>query len=73
MRYPSGESSLPSSSQSAISVGRLGAWKVMPGAGLRLCLRPVKEALPPRYEVAEILNLQAVRDAAQLKRTKAEG
>ena len=23
----------PSSSQSAISVGRLGAWKVMPGAG----------------------------------------
>ena len=44
----------------------------MPGAGLRLCLRPVKEALPPRYEVAEILNLQAVRDAAQLKRMKAE-
>jgi len=36
-------------------------------------LRPVKEALPPRYEVAEILNLQAVRDAARLKRMKAEG
>jgi hypothetical protein len=31
-------------------------------------LRPVKDALPPRYEVAEILNLQAVRDAARLKR-----
>jgi hypothetical protein len=23
--------------QSAINVGRLGAWKLMPGAGLRLC------------------------------------
>ena len=31
-------------------------------------LRPVEDALPPRYEVAEILNLQAVRDAARLKR-----
>lgn len=31
-------------------------------------LRPVKDALPPRYEVAEILNLQAVRDAARRKR-----
>jgi len=31
-------------------------------------LRPVKDALPPRYEVAEILNLQAVRDAARQKR-----
>jgi hypothetical protein len=31
-------------------------------------LRPVEGALPPRYEVAEILNLQAVRDAARLKR-----
>ena len=58
--------------QSAISVGRLGAWKVMPGAGLRLWAL-TDETLPPRYEGAEILNLQAVRDAAQLKRTKAEG
>ncbi len=31
-------------------------------------LRPVAGALPPRYEVAEVLNLQAVRDAARLKR-----
>ena len=31
-------------------------------------LRPVQDALPPRYEVAEILNLQAVRDAAREKR-----
>ena len=31
-------------------------------------LRPIEDALPPRYEVAEILNLQAVRDAARLKR-----
>ncbi len=31
-------------------------------------LRPVEGALPPRYEVAEILNLQAARDAARLKR-----
>ena len=30
--------------------------------------RPEKEALPPRYEVAEILNLQAVRDEARRKR-----
>ncbi len=28
-------------------------------------LRPVPESLPPRFEVAEILNLQAVRDAAR--------
>lgn len=31
-------------------------------------LRPVAGALPPRYEVAEIINLQAVRDAARRKR-----
>ncbi len=31
-------------------------------------LRPIKDALPPRYEVAEILNLQTVRDAARTKR-----
>jgi len=27
--------------------------------------RPVEGALPPHYEVAEVLNLQAVRDAAR--------
>lgn len=31
-------------------------------------LRPVKDFLPPQYEVAEILNLQAVRDAARQRR-----
>lgn len=31
-------------------------------------LRPVKDALTPRYEVAEILNLQARRDVARTKR-----
>jgi hypothetical protein len=31
-------------------------------------LRPVEGALPPRYEVAEILNLQAVRDQARTRR-----
>jgi hypothetical protein len=30
--------------------------------------RPVADALPPRYEVAEILNLQAVRDQARMQR-----
>jgi hypothetical protein len=28
-------------------------------------LRPVEGAVPPRYEIAEIINLQAVRDAAR--------
>jgi hypothetical protein len=31
-------------------------------------LRPVEGSLPPRYEVAEILNLQAIRDAARHRR-----
>lgn len=31
-------------------------------------LKPVEGALPPRYEVAEIVNLQAVRDAARRSR-----
>lgn len=30
--------------------------------------RPVEDALPPRYEVAEVINLQAVRDEARKKR-----
>jgi hypothetical protein len=33
-----------------------------------LRLRPVKDALPPRFEVAEILNLQALRDEARKRR-----
>jgi hypothetical protein len=31
-------------------------------------LRPVKNALPPRFEVAEVLNPQALRDEARGKR-----
>jgi len=31
-------------------------------------LRPVAGALPPRFEVAEILNLQAIRDSARTRR-----
>jgi hypothetical protein len=31
-------------------------------------LRPAEGSLPPRYEVAEILNLQALRDAARHRR-----
>ena len=31
-------------------------------------LRPIQGSLPPRYEVAEVLNLQAVRDAARQTR-----
>ncbi len=33
-----------------------------------LRLRPVAGSTPPRYEVAEILNLQAVREAARERR-----
>lgn len=33
-----------------------------------LSLRLVPESLPPRYEVAEIINLQTVRDKARTKR-----
>jgi hypothetical protein len=33
-----------------------------------LRLRPVAGSLPPRYEAAELLNLQAVRDAARRQR-----
>lgn len=33
-----------------------------------LRLRPVPDMVPPRYEVAEIINLQAVRDAARSMR-----
>jgi hypothetical protein len=33
-----------------------------------LRLRPVEGAIPPRFEVAEIINLQALRDAARKER-----
>jgi len=33
-----------------------------------LRMRPVAGARPPRYEVAEVLDLQSVRDAARAKR-----
>ncbi|MDQ2808423.1 MAG: CRISPR-associated protein Csx15 [Chloroflexota bacterium] len=33
-----------------------------------LNIRPVAGALPPRYEVAEIVNLQALRDQARTRR-----
>jgi hypothetical protein len=33
-----------------------------------LRLRPVVDSTPPRFEVAEIINLQAVRDAARSRR-----
>ncbi|MBI5842855.1 MAG: hypothetical protein HZB19_22410 [Chloroflexi bacterium] len=32
-------------------------------------MRPVEGAIPPRYEAAEILNLQTVRDAARTRRS----
>jgi hypothetical protein len=31
-------------------------------------LRPVEGSLPPRYELAEIINLQAIRDTARQQR-----
>ncbi|MCX7939732.1 MAG: CRISPR-associated protein Csx15 [Anaerolineae bacterium] len=34
-----------------------------------LRLRPVEGALPPRFEVAEVINLQQVRDAARHTRS----
>ena len=33
-----------------------------------LRMRPVEGSIPPRYEVAEVLNLQSVRDTARTKR-----
>jgi len=35
-------------------------------------LRPVEGALPPRYEVAEVLNLQALRAAARQRRQSSQ-
>ena len=37
-----------------------------------LRIRPVAGSTPPRFEVAEILNLQAVRDAARLTRSESD-
>lgn len=34
-----------------------------------LRLRPVARTMPPQFEVAELLNLQSVRDAARTRRT----
>lgn len=36
-----------------------------------LRLRPIANSVPPQFEVAELLNLQAVRDAARARRTSA--
>lgn len=33
-----------------------------------LCLRPVSNSISPQFEVAEIINLQTVRDAARTRR-----
>lgn len=35
-----------------------------------LRLRPVEGAIPPRFEVAEVLNLQSIRDKARLRRAE---
>jgi len=42
--------------------GRLGYFPAI------LRLRPVADSLPPRFEVAEIINLQAVREGARARR-----
>lgn len=42
--------------------GRCGYFPAM------LRIRPVPDAVPPRYEVAEIVNLQALRDEARARR-----
>jgi hypothetical protein len=36
-------------------------------------MRPVPEAVPPRFEVAEIISLQAVREAARARRGASGG
>lgn len=42
--------------------GRMGYFPVC------LRLRPIKDAVPPQFEVAELLNLQTTRDAARQRR-----
>ena len=34
-------------------------------------VRPIPDTIPPQYEVAEIINLQSVRDAARQRRKEA--
>ncbi len=36
-------------------------------------LRPVAESIPPRFEVAEVINLQAVREQARRRRQRSVG
>jgi len=36
-----------------------------------LRLRPIANTVPPQFEVAELLNLQGIRDAARTRRTSA--
>jgi len=36
-------------------------------------LRPVADSVPPRFEVAEVINLQAVREAARQRRSGSNG
>ncbi len=43
--------------------GRMGYFPAM------LRLRPAAGSVPPRFEVAEIVNLQGLRDAARMNRT----
>lgn len=43
--------------------GRMGHFPTM------LCLRPVAGSTPTRYEVAELINLQAARDEARARRS----
>jgi hypothetical protein len=38
-----------------------------------LRLRPVLGSIPPRYELAEVINLQEVRDTARTRRSTEEG
>jgi hypothetical protein len=35
-------------------------------------MRPIPNSVPPEYEVAEIINLQAVRDQARRERAEKE-
>ena len=42
--------------------GRIGHWPAI------IRMRPVLNSTPPQFEFAEIINLQATRDAARLER-----
>lgn len=44
--------------------GRIGHFPVL------IRLRPVADSVPTRYEVAELLNLQAIREQARYRRLK---